>query len=774
MDGHLDLWAREHYKDLADDTPMLTANRGWTTHGELLVGDLVFSPSGKPVPVLALSARYTDSECYRVTFHDGVELVAGAGHLWRLRKKVRRRIAGSECRRVEWQDQIIQTNRLGNFKRRDVGVAEPLEYPVRQLPLHPYVLGQWLGDGHTACGRLTSGDDEVFDRIESLGYRVSSSSRPITRNIYGIMPVLRSLGVLNSKNIPPEYMTASVHQRMELLRGLMDSDGHCNTRGTATFVSILSGLSAQVFELAAGLGLRPRRRFYRAKDGYEFWQVSFQAHQQRNPFWLPRKAKRAISSGPQYDVRNVTKVERVPSVPTRCIQVEGGMYLAGRDLVPTHNSTILTFGGLIFRIIRSHGDDAPEKREVTIGIFSHTKPIAKGFLRQIKTELETNEHLHAVFDDVFYANPRKEAMKWTEDEGITVKRRGNPKEATIEAHGLVDGQPTSKHFFHRHYDDVVTIESVTTPEMMAKTTAAYEMSDNLGSEGGTFSMAGTIYHFADTYRQLIKRGAVKARIHPCTKDGTENFSADNCVLMKPETLRSKRVAQGPYTFGTQMLLNPKGDNSQTLKKEWIKRHDAHTTQGMNVYVLCDPANEKRKTNDYTTYWVVGLDGNRNYIWLDLLRDRFNLTERANALFELHSKWSPKLVVYEKYGMQADVQHIRSEMEHRNYRFPIQEIGGSTPKLDRIRRLIPLYEQGRMFLPRGRTYTNYEGNTSDLIDTFIESEYAAFPVMSHDDMLDCQARIADPELVLQWPRGDSANAKVKVNTEPPRRHAYGRR
>ena len=417
-----------------------------------------------------------------------------------------------------------------------------------------------------------------------------------------------------------------------------------------------------------------------------------------------------------------------------------------------YKSTVLTFAGSIFRIIRSHGEDAPEDREVTIGIFSHTKPIAKGFLRQIKYELETNDHLQAVFDDIFYANPRKEASKWTEDEGITVKRRTNPKEATVEAHGLVDGQPTSKHFVHRQYDDVVTLESVTTPDMIAKTTAAYEMSDNLGTEGGTFALAGTIYHFADTYRELQKRKAVKLRKHPCTLDGTETFTDENCVLMKPETLRQKRISQGPYTFGTQMLLNPKGDNAQAFKAEWLRySYAAPVSDGMNVYLLCDPANEKRKTNDYTTFWVVGLGPDKNYVALDLVRDRLNLTERTTKLFELHRLWKPSGVGYEKYGMQADIEHIRAEMDRKNYRFDIKELGGQTPKLDRIRKLIPLFEQGHVYLRNSRNYTDYEGVTRNLIDVFVEEEYKAFPVMSHDDMLDCLARIVDPDLKTEWPK-----------------------
>jgi predicted phage terminase large subunit-like protein len=433
-----------------------------------------------------------------------------------------------------------------------------------------------------------------------------------------------------------------------------------------------------------------------------------------------------------------------------------------------YKSTVLTFAGSIFRIIRSHGDDTIDPREVTIGIFSHNRSIAKGFLRQIKYELETNDHLQMVFDDIFWSNPRKEASKWTEDEGITVKRKSNPKEATVEAHGLVDGQPTSKHYLHRQYDDVVTLESVTSPEMIAKTTQAYEMSDNLGTEGGTFSVVGTRYHFADTYGELIKRKSVKLRCHPCTIDGTENFTPENCVLMQPDTLRHKRINQGPYTFGTQMLLNPKGDNAQTLKREWLKYADDQQMEGLNVYIIVDPANAKRATNDYTSIWVIGLGTDSNYYALEIIRDRFNLTERGQLVIDLHRKYTvkgvrPLAVGYERYGMQADIQHIQHLMNKQNYRFQITELGGQTPKLDRIRRLIPIFEKGRFYLPRGQTYTNHEGKTHCLVETFINEEYTAFPVMSHDDMLDCLARIVDPEFPLQWPQiGGWAKPQVLTN------------
>lgn len=117
----------------------------------------------------------------------------------------------------------------------------------------------------------------------------------------------------------------------------------------------------------------------------------------------------------------------------------------------------------------------------------------------------------------------------------------------------------------------------------------------------------------------------------------------------------------------------------------------------------------------------------------------------------------------KYGMQADIEHIREEQERRNYRFDIIELGGQTPKLDRIRKLIPLFEQGRIYLRTSRMYTDYQGETKNLIDVFIEEEFKAFPVMSHDDMLDCLARIVDPELKAEFPREGVAASSMPTQS-----------
>lgn len=424
-----------------------------------------------------------------------------------------------------------------------------------------------------------------------------------------------------------------------------------------------------------------------------------------------------------------------------------------------YKSTIITFGKIIQDVLASHGDDPlPEwnGREVTAGIFSHTRPIAKGFLRQIKAEFEGNETLKGLFPDVLYADPRKQAQKWSEDDGIVVKRRSNPKEATVEAWGIVDGQPTSKHFLILNYDDLVTQESVTTPDMIKKTLNSLELSFNLGTDGGHKRFIGTRYHFNDSYRTLIERGTVTPRIYKATEDGTV---AGEPVLLTSERIAEKRRDMGPYTFACQMLQDPKADEAQGFKDEWLKYWQKDPSSGTTKYLLVDAANEKKKGSDYTSMWVVGLGSDGNYYILDAVRDRLNLTQRGRLVMDLHRKWKPHEVRYEKYGIMADIQYIETLQESENYRFAITEVAGQTPKNDRIRRLIPLFEKGQIYLPLRLHRTNYEGKSEDLIETFLNDEFKAFPVSAHDDMLDALARIAEPDLPLAWP---SENFGGKLN------------
>jgi len=398
-------------------------------------------------------------------------------------------------------------------------------------------------------------------------------------------------------------------------------------------------------------------------------------------------------------------------------------------------STIITYAHTIFLIINNP--------EVTVGIFSHKLPIARAFVIQIKNTLETNKLLQALFPDVLYSDPKSQSPKWTEDK-ICVKRQSVRKEMTVEACGVVEGQPIGMHYDWLKYDDLVTLESVNTPEQILKTTNSFKMSLNLGSADAKKAMIGTFYAFNDTYNELIKEGSVIPRIYPAMTDPTD---FETSVFLPPEELKIKRRDMGAATFGTQMMLDPSVANNRYFMPEWVKYYNGLGWETMNRYIIVDPASSKEKRSDYTVMLVLGLGKDGNYYVVDGVRDRLNLSERTNILFNLVEQYRPRAVWYESYGQQADNEHIKAEMESRNYRFNINKLGGGMAKKQRIERLQPLFEQGKIFFPTRLNFITVDGEVKDFVKLFLDDEYLKYPACNHDDMIDCLARLFDIQAIF---------------------------
>lgn len=405
-------------------------------------------------------------------------------------------------------------------------------------------------------------------------------------------------------------------------------------------------------------------------------------------------------------------------------------------------SSIISFGLTLQNVLQDP--------EVTIGIFSFSRPQAKAFLRALMREIENNRSLHAAFPDIFVGTDVRQYAKFSEDDGVLIKRKSNPAEATIEAFGL-EALPVGRHFKVLVYDDIVVPSSVTTTEQIAKTLEFLQHSYNLGKAGGVRRMIGTRYSYADAYGTVVKNGTFKIRAHPGKKGGTEDGES---VLWDEETHRKKREEQGPWIYGSQILLDPRSDAQQGFRREWLRHYSGITpaqSAKMTKYILVDSANSKKKSSDYTAMWCVGLGADGNYYALDMVRDRLNLKERGDRLFAMHRKWKPLQVRHEKYGLLSDTEHYKQRMELESYRFNIIEVGGQTSKIDRIKRLIPIFEAGKFYLPKTFHVADWQKNVVDLVHEFVESEFYPFPGSIHDDMLDSLARICEPDLSLVWPR-----------------------
>jgi predicted phage terminase large subunit-like protein len=387
-----------------------------------------------------------------------------------------------------------------------------------------------------------------------------------------------------------------------------------------------------------------------------------------------------------------------------------------------YKSTVITFAYTIFEILNDP--------ELTFGIFSFNRPIAKQFLRQIKTEFETNAILKWAFDDILFENPKAEALKWSEDDGITVKRKGNPKEATIEAWGLVDGQPTSKHFKRLVYDDVVTDSSVTTADQIKKTTASWSLSRNLVSKDAKTRIIGTRYHYFDTYDELIKRG-FKVRRYQATKDGQVKGEP---WLLTLEQLADKLREMGSETFASQMMQEPRLDADAYYKPEWFKRYVAKPKLAdLRIYGGSDFAVTKQG-GDYTVHLIVGIDADDNIYVLDIWRDRTDSNVWVEAMLDLASTYKVQTwgVPRDQMGMSIG-PFLRKRMHERRTYFMIEELseaGGDKQKKGRA--IQARAASGKVYMPAETAQGDYIPPIW-LADAM--SELLMFPLGKHDDVHD---------------------------------------
>lgn len=373
--------------------------------------------------------------------------------------------------------------------------------------------------------------------------------------------------------------------------------------------------------------------------------------------------------------------------------------------------------------------------DIAIGIPSYNLNSAKSFVRQIKIILEGNALLKAIFPDILYDNPATQSPKWSEQEGLVVKRKTTRKEPTVMGFGLVDGQATGYHFDVLSFDDVVTQDSVTSPERIQKTTERWQLADNIGMPTTLKKYCGTRYHYFDSYVEVQK--VTPTTIIPATDNGE---MSGNPVFLTREELDKKLKDQGRYVFSAQMLLKPVAKEDQTFHLEDFRYYD-HLPR-VNYYIACDPANTKSKKSDFTAYLVFGFSEDRQVYLVDGVHDKLNLAQRYTVLKALNERYKPLIIGYEKYGLQADIDFFRMENAKTGYYMPISEIGGTLSKEDRILRLASLFEKKDLLFPRHIPYNRvYGAETIDVVNN-LQMELTAFPFAEHDDLSDCLSRCFD--------------------------------
>ena len=339
-------------KPLSMDTLVATP-QGWRRNGDLALGDHVIARNGKPTEVIAVMDQGV-LDAYRVTLSDGTSVITGPDHDW----SVYTHDSFAKSKRLFVKTTVEMMHDLHYERKTEpnkkpidkyiLPLVEPVQYAHADLSVDPYTLGVLLGDG--AISRETAyficDDPEIADLIEKNNpdylinrYKKYSSAGRKHSITPSFMSVLRKLGVAHKsdkKRVPQQYLFASVEQRLELLRGLMDTDGSCQPNSRPVFHSYNAGLANDVAELVRSLGGTARVDIYR--NGTEY---AVKMRLPFNPFNLARKAKNYVVKEWK---RSVRKIEYVGKEEMRCITVADSESLyAANDYIMTHNSWLMLY-----------------------------------------------------------------------------------------------------------------------------------------------------------------------------------------------------------------------------------------------------------------------------------------------------------------------------------------------------------------------------------------------------------------------------------------------
>ena len=340
-------------KLLSDDTPVLTRH-GWKKHGSLIVGDEVINHKGEFVKVQKVFPK--DVAEYEVTFSNGEKIKCHGNHEWVVydRHAQKEKIVETNYMIGKVRDDYMKDNK--NHYRFLVPQKEPVNGDYAFLPVDPYTFGAWLGDGTNTNPYITGdkNDSIIAETIQKNGYKIRHTWIHKTTGVYtysfaDLREALQCLGLCHSrwrvpKYIPAQYLTANVNQRLELLAGLLDTDGHLRRKEHRyTFTTSEETLKNDFISLINTFGWRtsvvecePKESSSGIQGKHKYWTISFNPTMEI-PCKLERKQLKEFSKPRRVSIINIEKLEE--PVSGNCIQVEGGIYLAGRQLIPTHNST---------------------------------------------------------------------------------------------------------------------------------------------------------------------------------------------------------------------------------------------------------------------------------------------------------------------------------------------------------------------------------------------------------------------------------------------------
>ncbi|MCK9370324.1 phage terminase large subunit [Candidatus Dojkabacteria bacterium] len=722
---------RAHLKALKTNGTKILTPEGFKRYKDLKVGDEVIGGDGLVTKIKVVHPK-SKMELYKVTTNDGREIVCNEEHLFKVRV-----MANDKKWKIQKLGWIMKRYSKERFdKRRNKTYLEhsvqlkPIPFISKEieLPIDPYTLGMWLGDGHSAGSRVTSVDPEEF---EYSSFKWEKRSSKYLYDTHGLQKLLRINSLLNNKHIPEKYLISSYKQRLELLRGLMDTDGTCHCQGGIAYFSntnyrLIKDIVSLIRSLG-GVAMVCKVDMCVNDLPYDTWTVSVKLPNNENPFNLKRKVKQYKGLKRELTI-NIVDIEKVDDDIANCITVESddGMFVSD-DYFPTHNSTVVTVAYSLLRIAQDPS--------VRILIANATFDMACSFLGQIKKHLQNNEKFKEYYGDL-----ATNAEKWSENM-ITVPKVFNykKKEATVTAYG-VGGNLVSQHYDVIIMDDVVNRDFINTAEQIDKTILFYKDALDLLEPDGKLIVIGTRWADADLYGWIMDKSNPD-RIY----EGFEVFlkqaytgnleTGEDLKLLFPEKFTQEYLIdlkrnKGPLEFANQWMNDPMPSEEAKFKPFWFKNvlEDELKWREINYFTCVDPAIGQLKHSDRTAIVTIGVDQFNNWFIVNIIWEKLLPNEIIDHIFANWEHFQPRKVGIEMVAYQKSLHYtIIDEMRRRNIYLPVVELKASRSKEERIEGLVPRYANGSVYHLQQCPYR-----------AELEDELLRFPRGKHDDIIDALA------------------------------------
>jgi predicted phage terminase large subunit-like protein len=749
-----------HGKACAHDTPILTT-KGWKVHGDLQIGDFVYSPDGTPTMVVYLSPDV--QEVVPVTLSNGEVIRCHLNHEWKVFDRRSMSWKVLETRDMLGDTWIGQWGQRGGRARFQLPDVASINFAQKQLPLDPYVLGAWLGDGTSANTRMAHhiDDVEVIGAIVAAGHKITKRWQQASTGVCyaeftgkrGVgsefQQALRGLGVLGSKHIPEQYLRASTEQRLELLAGLIDTDGHVEVAtGRCRFITGSTALRDGALDLCTTLGFRPyvtQQSPIISSSGVIGRKIIYTVGFQTN---LPLPTKIARKAVNFYGLRrrvSIVSIGDVESAPARSIQVarDDGLYLVGRALNVTHNTELISRRFIPWLL----GKDA--YRNVIFATYN--EPFSEDIGSDCRNIMQSPSFKQVFPQFRFRAGGMSKSKLQTQPGGMA---------AFVGRGGSITGRGADVLIID---DPIKNSEEAQSPALRQKLWDWFtqDAMTRMMTKFACVVIVHTRWHEDD----LI--GRITDPTNPCYSDEeAQKWKIINlpAIALENDPLgRKPGEALWPERFDLDFLyaarrLDSKGfsalyqqqpspEDGDLFRAEWITTYDkSQLPDDLRVYAASDHAiGEDKSRNDATVMIVGGVDKYGDLYLLDVWWEKQGADKQVEAMLRLAKKWKPILWFAERgHISKAIAPFLRKRMQEEQNYFSIEEVTPIANKVQRAQSIMGRMSMKKVKFPKHAVW--YMPAREELLK---------FPNARHDDFVDALAwlgravdRMASPQAAVK--------------------------